>query len=55
MNAAREPGHLLVSALASVALGIALGVVGVFTLAAVAGQEPVAEAATVQVLEYGTR
>jgi hypothetical protein len=55
MNAAPGPGNLLVSALAAVALGIALGVVGVFTLASVAGQEPVAEASTVQVLEYGTR
>ncbi|WP_214400832.1 hypothetical protein [Pseudonocardia lacus] len=55
MNAAPARGSLLISAITAVALGIAIGVAGVFTVASVAGQPPEAQATTVEVLEYGTR
>ncbi|MCO1655520.1 hypothetical protein [Pseudonocardia humida] len=55
MNAAPARGSLLISAVTAVALGVAIGVAGVFTVAAVAGQAPEAQATTVEVLEYGTR
>jgi hypothetical protein len=55
MNAAPARGSLLISAITSVALGVAIGVAAVFTVASVAGQPPEARATTVEVLEYGTR
>jgi hypothetical protein len=55
MNAAPARGSLLISAITAVALGVAIGVAGVFAVTAMAGQAPEAQATTVQVLEYGTR
>jgi hypothetical protein len=47
----------LVGAVVALALGIVLGVAGIFTAAAVMGQESPQpqEAASVSVLEYGNR
>jgi hypothetical protein len=45
----------LAGAVVALALGIVLGVVGVVTVASVAGQEAAAQATPVEVLEYGTR
>lgn len=47
----------LIGAVVALALGIILGVAGVFTAASVMGQETPQpqEAASVQVLEYGNR
>ena len=55
MNAAPRGGSLLISAIAAVAIGIVIGVAGVFTVVSVVGQAPEAQATTVEVLEYGTR
>lgn len=47
----------LLGAVVALALGIILGIAGIFTAAAVAGQESPQpqDAASVQVLEYGNR
>lgn len=57
MNAsAPSRRNALVSVITAIAVGIVLGVAGVFTTASVVGQGPQAEATSpVEVLDYGTR